>query len=458
MANPQMASLLVSHKRPGFYFRVLEEGEISAGDEIVKVAEGPEQVTVAEIDGLLYLPGHSPEQLRRTLRIPSLSAGWKGSLEALLADEGKDKQGNAGLAASSAPPAWRGFRPLRVAAVQPESVGVRSFVLEAEDRSPLSAPLPGQFLVFKLELDAHSAPIMRSYSMSGPQGTGTYRISVKRAGGVGSHYFHDHIQAGELLQVSAPRGSFTLAAGDGPVVLLSAGIGVTPVLSMLHALAAGAAGSMREIWWCYGARNRDEHTFAAEAHQLLAHLPHSRSFIAYSKPAEGDQQGKDYDAPGHLSLSLLQPLHLPQAADYYLCGPSAFLAGLTAALQAWGVPYARIHSETFGTEPPVTPGIAMTAPAKPHPPAETPGTGPEVSFTRSGLSVPWDPRFQSLLELAEACEVPVRWSCRTGVCHMCESGLIDGQVRYAPDPLDKPADGNVLICCSTPLARIELDL
>jgi ferredoxin-NADP reductase/MOSC domain-containing protein YiiM/ferredoxin len=453
MANPRMPSLLVSHQRPGFYFRVIEEGEIGAGDEIVKVADGPEQVTVAEIDGLLYLPGHPREQLQRALRIPSLSAGWKGSLEALVADEGKDKQGNAGLAPSSPPPAWRGFRPLRVAAVQQECVGVRSFVLESEDRSPLPPPLPGQFLVFRLDLDP---PILRSYSMSGPQQAGTYRISVKRAGGAGSHFFHDRIAAGALLQVSAPRGSFTLAAGDSPVVLLSAGIGATPVLAMLHSLANAAAS--REIWWCYGARNGREHPFAAEAQKLVANLPHCRSFIAYSQPEDGDQQGKDYDVRGQLSLSSLQQLQMPRTADFYLCGPPAFLTDLTTALKSWSVPYSRIHSEIFGTESAVTPGIASVMPKTPHPPAGPPGAGPKLSFTRSGLSVPWDPRFQSLLEFAEACDVPVRWSCRTGVCHMCESGLIEGEVRYSPEPLDPPAEGNILICCSTPLARIELDL
>jgi ferredoxin-NADP reductase/MOSC domain-containing protein YiiM len=449
MANPQMASLLVSHKRPGFYLRVLREGEISAGDEIVKVAEGPEQVTVAEVDALLYLPGHPREQLRRALRIPALSPGWKGSLQALVAEEGTTKQGNAGLGPTSPPPAWRGFRPLRVAAIQPESAGVRSFVLESEDHAPLPTPLAGQFLVFKLQLDPSAAPTLRSYSMSGPPGTGTYRISVKRAEGPGSRFFHDRILIGDMLQVSAPRGSFTLAGGDSPVVLLSGGIGATPVLSMLYSLASN---SSREVWWCYGARNSSDHPFSAEARKLLADLPHSRAFIAYSQPKQEDQQGKDYDAPGHLALSLLQPLHLPQAADFYLCGPPAFLTELTAALQSWGVPYARIHSETFGSESAVTPGITAATPKTPHPPAGRPGTGPKISFTRSGLSVPWDPRFQSILEFAEACDVPVRWSCRTGVCHMCESGLIDGEVRYAPEPLDPPADGNVLLCCSTPLS------
>ena len=453
MANPQMPSLLVSHKRPGFYFRVLEEGEIGAGDEIVKVADGSEQVTVSEIDGLLYLPGHPRELLQRALRIPSLSAGWKGSLQALLADEGKERQGNAGLAKSSAPPAWRGFRPLRVAAVQQECVDVRSFVLESEDRSPLPAPLPGQFLVFKLELDQ---PTSRSYSMSGPQDLGTYRITVKRADGVGSRFFHDRIHAGDMLQVSAPRGSFTLAAGENPVVLLSAGIGATPVLSMLHSLST--ANSAREIWWCYGARNRKEHPFIEEALKLLAHLSRSRSFIAYSRPEDGDQQGKDYDEPGQLKFSSLQQLQVPKTADFYLCGPPAFLTELTAALESWGVPYSRIHSEIFGTESAVTPGIASATPRTPHRPLGTEGAGPAVSFTRSGLSLPWDSRFQSILEFAEACDVPVRWSCRVGVCHMCESGLIDGKVRYAPEPLDRPAEGSILICCSTPQAAIELDL
>ena len=215
---------------------------------------------------------------------------------------------------------------------------------------------------------------------------------------------------------------------------------------------------MREVWWCYGARNGMEHPFAAEARGLLSTLPRSRSFIAYSRPEEGDQQGREYDAPGHLNLLSLQQLQLPQSADFYLCGPPAFLAELTAALRAWGVPYTRIHAETFGTESAVTPGIASTAVKTPHPPAGTPGTGPKVSFTRSGLSVPWDSRFQSLLEFAEACDVPVRWSCRVGVCHMCESGLIDGDVRYAPEPLDRPAEGNLLLCCSTPMAAVELDL
>jgi ferredoxin-NADP reductase/MOSC domain-containing protein YiiM len=460
MNNPAMPALLVSHRRPGFYFRVIEEGEIGAGDEIVKVADGPEHVSVQEIDGLLYLPGRTPDRLQRALLIPALSAGWKGSLKSLLeAEEKHDQGGNAGLAPSSAPPPmWRGFRSLRVAEIQRESVDVLSFVLESEDRSPLPTPLPGQFLVFKLEPDKDSDPVLRSYSMSGPPGTGTYRISVKRAAGEGSRYFHDRVRAGDLLQVSAPRGSFTLASGNRPVVLLSAGIGATPVLSMLHSLADGAANSMREVWWCYGTRNGTEHPFAAEARTLLRSLPQSHSFIAYSKSEDGDRSGEDYDVSGHLNLSSLQQLQVPKEADFYLCGPAAFLRDFIADLKSWGVPDSCIHSEVFGAESSKTPGITTTANVSPHPPAETVGAGPKVSFTRSSLTVRWDSRYQSLLEFAEACDVPVRWACRTGVCHNCESGLIEGRISYAPEPLDQPAEGNVLICCSTPLTAVELDL
>lgn len=460
MGNPQMPSLLVSHRRPGFYFRVIEEGEIGAGDEIVKVLDGPERMSVAEIDALLYLPGHPRDQLERALRVPSLSAGWKGSLQALVQTQtGEGQVGNAGLTLSSVPPpAWRGFQPLRVSAVKRECLNVLSFVLEAEDRSLLPPALAGQFLVFKLEMGDNETSVVRSYSMSGPADAGTYRVTVKRADGKGSRYFHDKVRAGDKIQVSAPRGSFTLAKDDGPIVLLSAGIGATPVLAMLHSLASSSVGNQREIWWCYGARNRSEHPFAEETRLLLSRLPHGRSFIAYSKPADDDRLGEHYDARGHLNVAGLQRYNVPQEANFYLCGPQGFLGTLKTELKTWGVPDSAIHSETFGTEAPMTPGLQATGSRAAHQPEGVPGSGPKVSFARSGVSVPWNSKFGNLLEFAEACDVPVRWSCRVGVCHTCESGLIGGEVSYSPEPLDRAAGGNVLICCSTPRGEIELDL
>lgn len=460
MDEPEMAALLVSHHRPGFYFRVLEEGEIGANDEIKKVADGPERMSITEIDALLYLPGHPHGQLERSLRIPALSPGWKSSLQALIDQEasGSPGEGNAGLTfAGGPPPAWPGFRPLRVARLDRESASVISLSFEAPDRSPLPSSRPGQFLVLKLHIKPEEAPILRNYSMSGVPGAGTYRVSIKHeSNGVGSTFLHNYVTVGDIFDVSAPRGSFTLRPGDEPVVLLSAGIGATPVLAMLHALASVA--SQREVWWLYGARNRNDHPFAKESRQLLKALAHSRSYIAYSKPGLEDRLGEDYDGPGHVSVPLLDRLGVPRSADFYLCGPPPFLSDFTAGLTAWGIAASQLHREIFGSEESVTPGIAGRPRRSTHLPPGPAGPGPLITFIRSGITAPWAPNFRSLLELAEACDVQVKWSCRTGVCHTCECALIGGAVVYQPDPLEPPAEGNVLICCSQPLKDAEIDL
>jgi ferredoxin-NADP reductase/MOSC domain-containing protein YiiM len=459
MNEPEMAALVVKHGRPGFYFRVLEEGQVEAGDEITRVASGPERMSVSEIDALLYLPDHSRDQLERALRIPALSAGWHRSFEALLTQERKGgvTTGNAGLtAASGPPPAWRGFRPLRVSRKVRESGNVTSLMLEPADGQPLVAALPGQFVVLRLG-PASGPALMRSYSLSGDPNTASYRVSVKReAHGTASAYVDGELQVGDIVQASAARGDFTLRPGDTPVVLSSAGIGVTPVLAMLHALAAEA--STREIWWLHGTRNGREHSFAAEARELLEALAHRHSYICYSSPDPGDRPNVDFDAAGHLNIRLLQELNVPRNGDFYICGPSGFMGDLTSGLAAWGVAPDHIHTEMFGAGPSITPGIAASPRRSPHLPPGPPGSGPIVSFARSGLNVRWESSFQSLLELAEACDVPVRWSCRTGVCHTCETGLVAGKISYRPEPVGAPADGNLLICCSKPEGDVVIDL
>jgi ferredoxin-NADP reductase len=225
---------------------------------------------------------------------------------------------------------------------------------------------------------------------------------------------------------------------------------------MLHALAALA--SSREVWWIYGAHNGSEHPFAAETRALLKALPRGHSHIRYSAPDPGDRLGVDFDAPGRLDMRAIEELGVPRGADFYLCGPPAFMNDLAAGLSAWGVSANRIHTEIYGSNPPKTPGIAAAPRRLPHQPAESAGVGPLVSFARSGLNVRWAPAFESVLELAEACDVPARWACRTGVCHSCETGLISGAVGYRPEPVEPPADGNALICCSRPQGDIVIDL
>ena len=458
MNDARIPALLVSHHRPGFYFRVLHEGAVAAGDEIVRVARGPQAMTVAEIDALLYLPGHSVRKVRRALRIPALSPGWQASFRELASQPaGGQGSGNAGLAAASPPPAWPGFRPLAVTAVEPETESITSLRLADPAGATLPAAGPGQFVTVRLQPQPDQPPLLRSYSLSGPPAAGSYRISVKREQhGAASQFIDDHVRAGDQLAVAAPRGTFILQSDAAPVLLISAGVGATPVLAMLHALAD--AGSGREVWWLHGARSRADEPFAAEARSLLAKLPQGHLHVCYSHPGTDDVLGRDYQSAGRLSADVLAGLNLPHAAEAYICGPAGFMTDMAAALAGLGLGDGQIKTELFGAGPSLTPGIAAKAAVPPHQPAGSPGTGPEVAFARSGLTTRWDQRYASLLELAEACDVPVRWSCRTGVCHTCESGLVSGEVGYAPDPVDNPAAGDVLICCSQPRGDVALDL
>ncbi|MGO8724079.1 MAG: MOSC domain-containing protein [Acidimicrobiales bacterium] len=455
MQDPRIPALLVSRHRPGFYFRVLEEGEVQAGDKIIKLSSGPEQMTVADVDALLYLPGHTRQGLLRALRVPALSPGWQGSFRALL--DAEPGSGNAGLVATSPPPAWPGFRPLTVTAITPESDSTVSIRLEDPAGAPLPAARPGQYLTLRVQPDKRQRALLRNYSLSGPPGAGYYRVTVKReAGGAVSGFLCTRLAVGEQLDIAAPRGTFILDQTHDPVLLISAGIGATPVLAMLQALAQER--SDREIWWLQGARNGREHPFAAEARALLASLPNAKAHVYFSRPGPDDLQGRDFDNAGRLTASSLAKVKPPSDAEAYLCGPTAFMDEISGGLAALGFDASRIHTEPFGPAAGQTPGIAATPARAPHPPAGQPGTGPTIAFARSDLTVPWSSDYRTLLELAESCDVPVRWSCRTGVCQTCETTLIAGNVDYNPDPVEPPTEGSVFICCSQPRDDVVLDL
>jgi ferredoxin-NADP reductase/MOSC domain-containing protein YiiM len=466
MDEPRMAALLTRSGRPGFYLRVLEEGAVEAGEDITKEADGPERMTVAEANALLYHPPHPRGALERALRIAALSPGWQASFQALL--DAHAGSGNAGLASSTPqPPAWTGFRAARLIERRRESAAVWSFVLEPEapaaggstDPSSGDTPvaLPGQCATLRLPADPAGVSLLRSYSLSTPPAHGHLQISVKREErGQVSRMLIDHYRVGDTIEVAAPRGAFVLRPGDGPVALTSAGIGATPVLAMLHALVA--EGSRREVWWLHGARRRAEHSFAPLVDTLLAQLPKAHRHVRYSQPDPGDRIRVDYDARGRLNADVIAELGIPRNTEYYLCGPADFLAELPPGLVAHGVPAQQIHTEIFGARPAQEPGIVPACQRPPHQPAVTPGTGPAVSFSRSDVSTRFSPAYGSLLELAEACDVPVRWSCRTGVCHSCETDLLAGVVAYDPEPIDPPGDGKVLICCCRPVVEVVLDL
>jgi len=453
----ELPSLLVSHHRPGFYMRVIREGLIRPGDEIVQTASGPEALTVADTDALLYLPGRDTAKLRSALRIPALSPGWQGSFRDLL----QAAQAPASRARQAAP-AWPGFRPLRVTKVVPESATVSSVYLAAPDGTPLPPAKPGQYLTLRVTGAAQPAPV-RSYSLSSLPGDASYRISVKREPhGTVSGYLTTSLTAGTDLEAAAPRGDFVLnededenAKDTSPVLLISAGIGVTPVLAMLHQLAA--TRSDREVWWIYGARAPREHPLAQEAHELIGELPHASEHIFYSDATAAERQ-RAHAIQGRLDQQKLAALGLPAGATAYLCGPTAFMTAMQQALTELGITPEHIHTELFGALAAITPGIASKPARPPHQPKGPPGTGPLVTFARSGISTRFPDGEHSVLDLAEACDVPTRFACRTGVCHTCVTPLLSGDITYQPDPLELPAEGQVLICCARPRTDVVLDM
>ncbi len=435
--EPEMPNLLVAQHRPGFYFRVITEGRVQAGDEIVRTRRGRHELSVADVDALLYLPNRNAETLGKVVDVPALSPGWQQSFRDML-DAGDQPAPTAAVE-----PSWTGFRPLRVGAIRRESPQVMSIRLQAADEAALPPALPGQYLTVRIPGAGDPVPL-RSYSLS--SAAGDYRISVKREDhGLVSRWLHAHIEPGSIIEAAAPRGDFYLIDDDRPVVMISAGIGVTPVLAMLHALAA--ARSSRDIWWLHTARSRETQAFAAEVTTLIESLPQARQQVFYTQ------------TQGRLGQPAIAALGLPTDAAAYLCGPTQFMTEMRDALTAAGLDGTQIHTELFGALPAINPGVVGGAPrTPPHPPAGTPGTGPSITFTRSGLTVNWSSDYGSILDIAEACDVPTRFSCRSGVCHICETGVVAGATRYVQPPLEAPGPGSVLICSAAPESDLVLDL
>jgi ferredoxin-NADP reductase/MOSC domain-containing protein YiiM len=435
---PDMPNLLVSQHRPGFYLRVITEGLVRAGDDVVLTSRGRHALSVADIDALLYLPGRDKDLLHKAVDVPALSPGWQQSFRDMLAEHEVPR----------AAAGWPGFRPLRVTATHHESPTVMSIRLESTDGGALPVPLPGQYLTVKIPDAGDPAP-MRSYSLSGDPSAGHYRISVKRDDrGQVSRWLHSHATAGMLIESAAPRGDFYLLEDSGPVVLVSAGVGITPVMAMAHALATGK--SPRQVWWLHTTQSVATYAFAAEITALLDSLPDARQHVFYTR---GD------DIPARLDQRSISALGLPTDATAYLCGPTAFMDDIRNALASAGLDPTHIHTELFGALPPINPGVVgAAARIRPHPPEGRPGAGPRITFARSGLSVNWSPGFHTLLEMAEACDVPTRYSCRSGVCHTCETAVIEGTTDYREPPLEEPTDGTVLLCTATPHTDLVLDL
>ncbi|WIM05739.1 MAG: 2Fe-2S iron-sulfur cluster-binding protein [Candidatus Nitricoxidivorans perseverans] len=360
--------------------------------------------------------------------------------------------------------AWSGFRNFRVdrKEIEDGAQSICSFYLVPEDKQPLPAFKPGQFLTFRLDVPTHDGKteqITRCYSLSDAPRTGFYRVSIKRvpapagsayAPGRSSNYFHDHIQVGDQLQVRAPGGHFHIDCSDAPVVLIGGGIGITPVLSMLNWCVAEQPG--REVWLYYGVRNSSEPIKRSHLEALAATYPNIHLRLCFSDPMPGDQLGRDYHHQGRVDVALFRAELPLKPYHFYICGPTPMMESLVIGLEGWGVPKSRIHYEAFG-------------PASIKRSENTTGVEPVVAiqsdivvtFAKSGKQIPWQPGTGSLLDFAEANGVKVDSSCRAGSCGCCQTTIKTGEVAYGHAPDFDPEPGNCLLCSCTPKTSVTLE-
>lgn len=438
--------------RVGIYLRVLEPGAIAAGDEVRLERADPEAITVGDLSRLLTDAAVTDTVLlRRVLANPALGGQARGMIRkrvARIEDQADARRDR-----------WTGWRPFEVADVIDETEAVKSVRLRPADGGPLAPPLAGQFLTVRLP--AEGADVVRTWSLSDHDiSGGAYRLTVKRLdGGLGSGLLHA-LRPGARVEARPPAGRFTLdRSGFLRLVLISAGIGVTPMLAMLKAHAA-RGDEVPPVQWIQVVRDGDSHALAAETRAALERLRAERH-IFYTSPGEGDLAGRDYDHIGRPTPERLEAIlrgtyvlnpfgrdiDLPgENGDFYICGPAAFEAEVRAVLARMGVPPEHIRSEAFAAAA-RTGGAPAVAAAR-------------VRFTASGLEAEWNADDDlTLLELAEEAGLTPAFSCRMGTCQTCETALAAGEIAYDPRPAVDAAPGRVLICCARPAsAVVELDL
>ena len=362
-----------------------------------------------------------------------------------------------------------GFKTLRVTEKKQESAVITSFVLSAVDG--VSSPVfrPGQYLIVRLALNG-GVKVLRNYSLSGDANDPScVRISVKREPapfdqpelppGQGSNHLHDHVQVGDSLEIAGPTGTFVLdEESPRPVVLFSGGVGLTPMLSMLHQLSAH---STRPVYFIHACENGTVHAFRDEVLALASRRPGISVHFCYRNPDADDQANPAFHSQGLVSRETLQKLLPLDDYDVYLCGPRFFMQANWRLLRDLGVAAKRINYEFFGPatileEDEVI--AAVPAPlASPEPKVSIEGAL-TVEFLPSGRRVAWDENCQSLLELAEQNGLTPSFNCRAGLCNTCQVTLREGSVEYFEEPLDPPEGGNILLCCTRPTSAVTVDL
>jgi uncharacterized protein len=360
--------------------------------------------------------------------------------------------------------AWNGIRKFTVAEKTAECLDTFSYVLKPHDGRPLPGFKPGQYATFQLAIPGLTKPIIRCYSLSDCARPDHYRVTIKRCPppsgsnhppGIGSSFFCDSVKPGDILDVKAPAGHFFLdMEKDHPVVLISGGVGITPMIAMAHALIA--AGSKREIWFFFGARNRSEHMLRTETLALKEKYPNCHLHICYSKPSQDDVLGRDYQHEGRVTVELMKKLLPSQNFHYYLCGPGAFMESITDDLRAWGVPDAWVHFEAFGpasVKKAAKPAMKEALTAEPF----KGGAAASVAFAKTGQTVFWSTDAPTVLDMAESLGIRIEAGCRAGNCGACLVAIKSGEVEYIGGHGAEPEAGSCLACICKPKGTLVVD-
>jgi ferredoxin-NADP reductase len=353
---------------------------------------------------------------------------------------------------------WNGYRKFTVARKMQECDDVYSFHLMPHDGKALPGFKPGQYLTFQFQFPNQPKPVVRCYSLSdGPGRREHYRVTIKRErppadrpelpAGLVSSYFCDVLKEGDILDVRAPAGHFCLDLDKNtPVVLISGGVGITPMLSMAE--AALTSGLKREVWFFHGCRNRDEHIQKQHLEELAAEHDSFRLHVCYSRPDPSDVAGRDYQHSGRVTADLIKELLPSSNYEFYLCGNGAFMKSITDGLEAWGVPARNIHFEAFG---PAT--VKKTSSGN----TSLISAAPTVTFSKSGKRCRWDPGQASLLEFARTQGVRIDSGCCAGGCGSCVVAIKSGNIEYLKPPDAPPEDGCCLTCICRPKSDLVLD-
>jgi len=435
LLNPK-AGLLFIDFSTGDLLHLSGRTEILLEDPQIEAFQGAERLWTFEVEQVVRRPAALALRWRFDGMSPTslLTGNWA--------------EADARLQAQALGNQWR---PLRVAKIEAESRHIRSIYLEPVDGAGLPVFLAGQHLPLRFTLDGEVH--IRTYSLSSAPSDGFYRISVKREGLISSH-LHQQIRVGDVLEARAPQGHFTVAPLERrPLVLLAAGVGITPLLSMLREVVYQGLRTrgIRPTLLLQSSRSLADQPFRQELDRLLERSGEAvRVLRLLSQPEADAHEGEDFDLTGRIDGAVLRNLldvdDFDQI-DFVLCGPGGFTQGLYDSLRELDVRDAQIHAETFGPSTLKRQADADAIVIE-QPPAATSSVA--VVFERSAKEARWQPDGGSLLELAESRGLRPEFSCRGGSCGTCKARLVSGAVNYPQAPAEIPEAGHVLICCAVP--------